>query len=49
MEQEIDEMNKIIHVICTEEEKRKILEESAAYLYDYKFNFIIKEDTANNK
>ena len=42
MEQEIDEMNKIIHIICTEEEKRKIILETAAYLYDYEINFIIE-------
>ncbi len=41
MEQEIDEMNKIIHIKCTEEEKNKILLESTPYLYDYEFNFII--------
>ncbi len=41
MEQEIDEMNKIIHIKCTEEEKKKILLESTPYLYDYVFNFII--------
>ena len=27
MEQEIDEMNKIIHIKCTEEEKEKLIEE----------------------
>lgn len=47
MEQQVDEMNKIIHIKCTEEEKRKILLETASYLYDYEFNFII-EDKANN-
>ena len=46
MEQEIDEMNKIIHIKCTEEEKRKFILESASYeLYDYQFNFIIEEAT----
>lgn len=42
MEQEIDEMNKIIHIKCTEEEKKKFLE-LEPYLYDYAFNFIIIE------
>ena len=45
MEQEIDEMNKIIHIKCTEEEKNKILLESTPYLYDYEFNFIIVDQT----
>ena len=45
MEQEIDEMNKIILIKCTEEEKKKILIESAPYLYDYEFNFIIVDQT----
>ncbi len=46
MEQEIDEMNKIIHVKCTEAEKQKHLEEIAPYdLYDYQFNFIIVDET----
>jgi hypothetical protein len=45
MEQEIDEMNKIIHIKCTEEEKKKILLESTPYLYDYEFNFIIVDQT----
>ncbi len=45
MEQEIDEMNKIIHIKCTEDEKRKILLESTPYLYDYEFNFIIIDQT----
>lgn len=40
MEQEIDEMNKIIHIKCTEEEKKKILAELTPYLYDYTFHFI---------
>ena len=43
MEQEIDEMNKVIHIKCREEEKRKILLETAPYLYDYEFNFMIME------
>lgn len=43
MDQQIDEMNKIIHIKCTEEEKRKIILETAAYLYDYQINFIIEE------
>lgn len=47
MEQQIDEMNKIIHIKCTEEEKRKIILESASYLYDYEFNFIIEGETTN--
>jgi hypothetical protein len=46
MEHQVDEMNKIIHVKCTEEEKRKIILESSAYtLYDYEFNFIIEDET----
>lgn len=43
MDQQIDEMNKIIHIKCTEEEKRKIILETAPYLYDYQINFIIEE------
>ncbi len=43
MEQEIDEINKIIHLKCTEEEREKVLAELSAYLYDYQFNFIIEE------
>lgn len=43
MEQEIDEMNKIIHVKCTEEEKQKILNETSKYLYDYQYHFIITD------
>lgn len=46
MEQEIEEVNKIIHIKCTEEEKNKIIAELSPYLYDYEFNFII-EDTTN--
>lgn len=45
MQQEVDEINKIIHIICTEEERKKILKETPSYaLYDYQFNFIIKEE-----
>ncbi len=44
MEQEIDEMNKIIHVKCTREEKEKLIAELSPYLYDYQFNFIIIEN-----
>lgn len=47
MEQEIEEVNKIIHIKCTEEEKNKIIAELSPYLYDYEFNFII-EDTTNS-
>jgi hypothetical protein len=47
MEQQIDEMNKIIYVKCTEEEKRKIILESSPYLYDYEFSFIIEEKSTN--
>ena len=48
MEQEIDEMNKIIHIKCTEEEKKKIVAELTPYLYDYIFHFIdIVEDKDN--
>lgn len=44
MEQEIDEINKIIHIKCTEKEKEKLIEELSPYLYDYVLNFIpIKE------
>lgn len=44
MEQVIDEMNKIIYIKCTEEEKRKLLLESDSYsLYDYEFSFLIEE------
>lgn len=45
MEQEIDEINKIIHIKCTEEEKQKIINETSPYLYDYVFNFIIEDST----
>lgn len=41
MEHEIDEMNKVIHIKCTEEEKSKILIEFTPYLYDYELNLII--------
>lgn len=47
MEQQIDEINKIIHVKCTEEERKKLILESTPYLYDYEYNFIIEE--SNNK
>ena len=48
MEQQVDELNKIIHVKCTLEEKRKLLEEIASYpLYDYTFNFLIEEKTTD--
>lgn len=43
MEQELDEVNKIIHVKCTTEEKDRIIKELSAYLYDYQFNFLIEE------
>ena len=42
MVQEIDEVNKIIHIKCTEEEKNTIISELSAYLYDYQFHFIIE-------
>lgn len=45
MEQEIEEVNKIIHIKCTEEEKSKIIAELSPYLYDYTFNFIIEDAT----
>ncbi|HWT75546.1 MAG TPA: hypothetical protein VN258_12645 [Mobilitalea sp.] len=45
MEQEIDEMNKIIHIKCTEDEKSKIVSDLSPYLYDYVFNFIIIDET----
>lgn len=42
MEQQVDEINKIIHIKCTEEEKKKFMEEIASYpLYGYEFNFLI--------
>lgn len=40
MEQEIDEMNKIIHIKCTKNEQEKLIEELSPYLYDYVLNFI---------
>ena len=49
MEQCTDEINKIIHVKCTEEEKRKILSELSGYMYDYQFNFIIVEETTDQQ
>lgn len=45
MEQQTDEINKIIHIKCTEEEKHKIISELSPYLYDYQFNFIIEEES----
>lgn len=46
MEQCIDEMNKIIYIKCTEEEKIKIQNEYASYqLYDYIINFIVIDET----
>ena len=48
MEQEIDEINKIIHIKCTEEEKQKLMVELSSYqLYDYQLNFIIEENRNN--
>lgn len=44
MEQEIDEINKIIHIKCTEEEKEKLIAELSPYLYDYVLNFIPIEE-----
>lgn len=44
MEQEIDEVNKIIHIKCTTAEKEKIVAELTPYLYDYQFNFLIMDD-----
>lgn len=49
MEQELDEINKIIHVKCTEEEKQKIISDLSQYLYDYQFNFLINEETNDCK
>lgn len=45
MDYEFEEVNKIIHIKCTEEEKEKIITELSQYLYDYKFSFIIEEDS----
>ncbi len=47
MEQEIEEVNKIIHIKCTEKEKEKIESELTMYLYDYTFHFIIEEETVD--
>lgn len=48
MEQVIDEMNKVIYVKCTEDEKSKIILEYAAYqMYDYEFFFIIEDETTS--
>lgn len=44
MEQQTDEINKIIHIKCTEQEKQKVIAELSSYLYDYQFNFIIVEE-----
>ncbi len=44
MEQQTDEINKIIHIKCTEQEKQKVIAELYSYLYDYQFNFIIVEE-----
>lgn len=44
MEQQTDEINKIIHIKCTEEEKQRLIEELSTYLYDYQFNFIIEDE-----
>jgi hypothetical protein len=49
MEQEIDEVNKIIHIKCTEKEKQKLILETAPYLYDYQLNFILLEDNTDQK
>jgi hypothetical protein len=46
MEQCVDEQNKIIHVKCTEAEKRKLMSEISEHpLYDYEFNFLIIDET----
>lgn len=45
MEQEIDEMNKIIYIKCTEKEKEKIILETSPYLYDYEYQFLIEDAT----
>jgi hypothetical protein len=47
MEQEIDEVNKIIHIKCTEAEKEKMITEITPYLFDYQLNFIILENADN--
>lgn len=49
MEQELDEVNKIIHIKCTEEEKQKIILELSKYLYDYQFSFLIEEKAADRQ
>jgi hypothetical protein len=50
MEQQIDEVNKIIHVKCTEQERQKFLSEIASYpLYDYQFNFLIIEENGGKQ
>ncbi len=47
MEQQTDEINKIIHIKCTEREKQKVIAELSSYLYDYQFNFIIEEEPSH--
>ena len=47
MEQEIDEMNKIIHIKCTDKEKEKLILELSPYLYDYVLNFIPIDEKTN--
>jgi hypothetical protein len=47
VEQEIEEVNKIIHIKCTEKEKERIISELTMYLYDYTFHFIIEEETGD--
>ncbi|MDF2586910.1 MAG: hypothetical protein K0S41_751 [Anaerocolumna sp.] len=50
MEQQVDEINKIIHVKCTKEEKTKLLADISKYpLYDYQFNFILEDDYVDEK
>ena len=48
MDQQIDEINKIIHIKCTKEEREKIIAELSPYLYDYQFNFIEVENKTGN-
>lgn len=48
MEQEIDEVNKIIHIKCTEEERERIIKELTPYLYDYIFHFIDIDESKNS-
>lgn len=49
MEQEIDEVNKIIHIKCTEKEKQKLIQETAPYLYDYQLNFILLDEDSERE